>query len=418
MRRLGELAGLPGGAVAERLGPDGRRAWSLARGGERRRVRGRRPPSELVERLEFPEAVGNELTLRRAFNVLLDRLLSRPEREQRFARKVAIAARVVGGASWRRTITLRDPTIERDRLRAALAPKLAELPAPVIGAAARARRAHRVDGSAARAGAGRRRGARHTSQREPASGAREHRLGLGEHRRGGGAVVADTGSARAVRSAGRLNVPAARRSSRRTRVRRAAAREPAVGRARARGVARRRPLVDGGAGRAALLRARARLGPERSRLPRRGARVLVHAARLDHAANVERPVLDRADLEHVTAARDEVADIPRALLAAEGRRAARRSRRRARYAKRPLHRPLHRLPPYPPFRLMGYVELHAHSAYSFLDGASLPEELAVRAAELGYEALALTDHDGALRLARVRAGGKGVRRARRSRARR
>ncbi|MDH4347103.1 MAG: PHP domain-containing protein, partial [Thermoleophilia bacterium] len=43
---------------------------------------------------------------------------------------------------------------------------------------------------------------------------------------------------------------------------------------------------------------------------------------------------------------------------------------------------------------MTYVELHCHSAYSFLDGASLPEELAARAAELGYEALALTDHDG------------------------
>jgi error-prone DNA polymerase len=41
-----------------------------------------------------------------------------------------------------------------------------------------------------------------------------------------------------------------------------------------------------------------------------------------------------------------------------------------------------------------YIELHAHSAYSFLDGASLPEELAVRAAEIGYPALALTDHDG------------------------
>jgi error-prone DNA polymerase len=41
-----------------------------------------------------------------------------------------------------------------------------------------------------------------------------------------------------------------------------------------------------------------------------------------------------------------------------------------------------------------YVELHAHSAYSFLDGASHPEELVLRAAELGYEALALTDHDG------------------------
>ncbi len=43
---------------------------------------------------------------------------------------------------------------------------------------------------------------------------------------------------------------------------------------------------------------------------------------------------------------------------------------------------------------MPYVELHAHSAYSFLDGASQPEELAAKAAELGYTALALTDHDG------------------------
>jgi error-prone DNA polymerase len=43
---------------------------------------------------------------------------------------------------------------------------------------------------------------------------------------------------------------------------------------------------------------------------------------------------------------------------------------------------------------VAYVELHCHSAFSFLDGASQPEELAARAAELGYEALALTDHDG------------------------
>jgi len=41
-----------------------------------------------------------------------------------------------------------------------------------------------------------------------------------------------------------------------------------------------------------------------------------------------------------------------------------------------------------------YVELHAHSAFSFLDGASSPEEMAEQAAALGYEALALTDHDG------------------------
>jgi protein ImuB len=132
VRRLGELAGLPGGAVAERLGPQGRHAWSLARGGRRDRVRGRRPPAEVVETLEFPEAVGNEITLRRALHTLVDRSLAREERADRFLRKVALSARLVGGASWRRTATLRDPTADRDRLRLALGPKLAELPAPVI----------------------------------------------------------------------------------------------------------------------------------------------------------------------------------------------------------------------------------------------------------------------------------------------
>src|SRR5438309_6479786 len=51
-----------------------------------------------------------------------------------------------------------------------------------------------------------------------------------------------------------------------------------------------------------------------------------------------------------------------------------------------------------------YVELHCHSAYSFLDGVSLPEELAQRAGELGYQALALTDHNsvsGSMELAQV-----------------
>src|SRR5919198_2433727 len=41
----------------------------------------------------------------------------------------------------------------------------------------------------------------------------------------------------------------------------------------------------------------------------------------------------------------------------------------------------------------GWSELHCHSAYSCLDGASRPAELARRAAELGYPALALPDHD-------------------------
>ncbi len=53
-----------------------------------------------------------------------------------------------------------------------------------------------------------------------------------------------------------------------------------------------------------------------------------------------------------------------------------------------------------------YVELHCHSAYSFLDGVSQPQELAQRAGELGYTALALTDHNsvsGSMELAQVAA---------------
>jgi error-prone DNA polymerase len=42
----------------------------------------------------------------------------------------------------------------------------------------------------------------------------------------------------------------------------------------------------------------------------------------------------------------------------------------------------------------GYAELHCHSNFSFLDGASHPEELVIEAARLGLDALALTDHDG------------------------
>jgi protein ImuB len=132
VRTIGELAGLPGGAVADRFGPDGRRAWGLARGEQDGRVAPRQPRHPLVETLEFPDAVGQELTLRRGVGVLVDRMLDRPERAGRPPRKLALWARLVGGASWRRTVTLREPTADPARLRLALGPKLAELPAPVL----------------------------------------------------------------------------------------------------------------------------------------------------------------------------------------------------------------------------------------------------------------------------------------------
>jgi error-prone DNA polymerase len=61
------------------------------------------------------------------------------------------------------------------------------------------------------------------------------------------------------------------------------------------------------------------------------------------------------------------------------------SRRRGAYEAADIDRPASSLP---------YAELHAHSAYSFLDGASTPEELVEEAVRLDLRAVALTDHDG------------------------
>ena len=61
---------------------------------------------------------------------------------------------------------------------------------------------------------------------------------------------------------------------------------------------------------------------------------------------------------------------------------------------------------------VSYVELHCHSAFSFLDGASLPDELAAAALELGHTALALTDHDsvsGSMEFAQAARGARGLR---------
>src|SRR5256714_10398568 len=63
---------------------------------------------------------------------------------------------------------------------------------------------------------------------------------------------------------------------------------------------------------------------------------------------------------------------------------------------RRAERPLTEIP-HSAFRIphcLMYIELHCHSAFSFLDGASLPEQLALTASQLGYPALALTDHNG------------------------
>ncbi|HYH58731.1 MAG TPA: hypothetical protein VD790_05880 [Thermoleophilaceae bacterium] len=128
IRTLGELSELPAPAVAERFGHPGLLALDLAHGRDTP-LEPRRPSEPVVERLALPEsALGQQLE--RALELLVARVLARPERRGRTLRALAISARFVAGGTWRTRTTLRVASADANRIGTALAPKLAELPAP------------------------------------------------------------------------------------------------------------------------------------------------------------------------------------------------------------------------------------------------------------------------------------------------
>lgn len=90
------------------------------------------------------------------------------------------------------------------------------------------------------------------------------------------------------------------------------------------------------------------------------------------------PAIPWAEMERLLSDRRRAPD-------ADGGDRPSRSRKRGEHVAPPIERPENPVP---------YAELHAHSSYSFLDGASSPEELAEEAERLGLHALAVTDHDG------------------------
>jgi hypothetical protein len=128
IRTLGELAALPRAALADRFGAAGPLARDLARGRDTPLVP-RRPAERLEEALELPES-GSGAQLEHALNLLIDRLVARRERRGRTFRSVVLSAALVEGGTWRLRMTFREAHADPRRMRLALAPRLAELPAP------------------------------------------------------------------------------------------------------------------------------------------------------------------------------------------------------------------------------------------------------------------------------------------------
>lgn len=126
---LGELAELPLPALTDRFGAAGRLARQLAHGGDAP-LRPRSPTEFVRESLDLPEAVGG-LQLERALGMLIDRLLARREQRRRTLRSVVLSAALVEqGGTWRERVIFREALSDPVRMRLALSPRLALMPAP------------------------------------------------------------------------------------------------------------------------------------------------------------------------------------------------------------------------------------------------------------------------------------------------
>jgi protein ImuB len=129
VKTLGELAALPVAALADRFGREGLLAHELACGGDSELSP--RPAGEFLrEALELPEAASG-IQLERGLGLLIDRLLARRERRGRTLRAVVISAVLVEqGGTWRQQVVFREALADAVRMRLALAPRLALMPAP------------------------------------------------------------------------------------------------------------------------------------------------------------------------------------------------------------------------------------------------------------------------------------------------
>ncbi len=128
---LGELAGLPAAAVADRFGAAGLRAHELARGVDTA-LAPRIATESVRESLELPEASsGSQLEM--ALALLIDRLLARRDRRGRTLRTVTLGAVLVErGGTWQQRMTFREALSDPLRMRLALTPRLSLLPAPAL----------------------------------------------------------------------------------------------------------------------------------------------------------------------------------------------------------------------------------------------------------------------------------------------
>lgn len=130
LHRLGDIAALPADAVADRFGMSGVTARELALGLDSALIP-RDLPVALAESIELPEsAVAGQLD--HSLDILVRRLLARPERDGLTLRTVELTARLDTGGTWGRRTCFRESLADRRRMMLALSGVFDGLPAPAV----------------------------------------------------------------------------------------------------------------------------------------------------------------------------------------------------------------------------------------------------------------------------------------------
>lgn len=129
---LGALAALPASKLAARFGPDGRLAWELASGIDRRVVVPRPQDATVIEELAMPTPAISREMLMIGIRQMVNRAFGKRILKDRQVREVTLQALLEGNRSWERTMVLKEPSGARQLIAAMdLRLQALEMPGPI-----------------------------------------------------------------------------------------------------------------------------------------------------------------------------------------------------------------------------------------------------------------------------------------------
>jgi len=116
LRTVGDIARLPIGALQAQFGREGGRLWELARGIDSEPFLPRERSEPVAGTITMPAPTVNSAALVIAARQLAGRLLARPRMRYRQVRQLRLRLALLGGGSWERTLTFREPLADEEAI--------------------------------------------------------------------------------------------------------------------------------------------------------------------------------------------------------------------------------------------------------------------------------------------------------------